>query len=617
LSVSHRVTSPLTALVVLETERDYQRFGIDRRALADVLTVEGGRVAVARRSPRAEPREGERARGDEGGAGSQHAAGEVEANGVEPPAAPRPALAGAAPEPAATATASAAAAASVDLRAAAIASELADLDLRMVAALKSDGPRPSSAPPLARAASGGALASLGGAAQVGAAAAVRGPVGIASLGGASVSGGTVANAPAVVAGMAAGFRRCFAKGLQADPTMRGSVRITARIGPNGEVLSASPSGGGGLSGAVIGCVAARVASAQFAPPEGGSATIVVPVAFANDGPAAAAGGAVDAIARGGSTPDDPRPIAAPYVGRFKAVMDLLASGPGSAHAALDAASAWRREEPGDVMALVALGEALEANGERMRAARAYGSIIDLFPSRADQRRFAGERLERLGGEDGLDLAIDTFQKARAERPDHPASHRLLAYALLRRGSYAEAFDAALGGVRQAYPPGRFAGVERILREDLGLVAAAWIKAAPARRDEILARVREAGGAVEDEPSLRFVLTWETDANDVDFHVRDARGGHAFYGARSLPSGGELYADVTTGYGPECFTIRAPRALRAGPYALMAHYYARGPMGFGMGTLEIVDHDGHGGLSFDVRPFVIQVDGAYVDLGTAR
>lgn len=131
---------------------------------------------------------------------------------------------------------------------------------------------------------GGGLGSIGntgsaGAAGVGSAAKVKGPVGNAQVGGAAVSGGSVANASSVVAGMAAGFRRCYNKGLQEDPNMKGSVRITARIGPGGEVLSASASGGGGLSGTVVGCVQARVASAQFAPPEGGGATIVIPVTF--------------------------------------------------------------------------------------------------------------------------------------------------------------------------------------------------------------------------------------------------------------------------------------------------------------------------------------------------
>src|SRR5207249_4596887 len=100
--------------------------------------------------------------------------------------------------------------------------------------------------------------------------------------------------------------------------------------------------------------------------------------------------------------------------------------------------------------------------------------------------------------------------------------------------------------------------DRILREDLGLIAAAWIKREPSRRGSILARLREAGATLEEDPSVRFVLNWETDANDVDFHIYDDRGNHAYYGHPELASGGALYADVTTGYGPECFTIRGPK-----------------------------------------------------------
>ncbi len=48
-----------------------------------------------------------------------------------------------------------------------------------------------------------------------------------------------------------------------------------------------------------------------------------------------------------------------------------------------------------MLALIGLGEALEARRADATAARVYGSIIDLFPGRADLRRFAGERLARL------------------------------------------------------------------------------------------------------------------------------------------------------------------------------------------------------------------------------
>ncbi|PYQ57865.1 MAG: hypothetical protein DMF53_21575, partial [Acidobacteria bacterium] len=303
--------------------------------------------------------------------------------------------------------------------------------------------------------------------------------------------------------------------------------------------------------------------------------------------------------------------AAAYTGRFAEVKAHLAAGRGPQ--AREIAEAWSAESPGDVLALLALGEAWEAAGERRAAARAYGSLIDLFPSRADLRRLAGERLERLGQE-GLGLAIDTYQKAVLDRPDHPSGHRLLAWALLRAGRYEEAFTALEAGIEQRYPGGRFAGVDRVLREDLGLVGAAWLRAEPGKREQVLDRLRAHEAHLETAPSVRFVLTWETDANDVDLHVWDRHKDHAFYQQKTLPSGGELYADVTTGYGPECFTIPAPESRDAAPYRLAAHYYSRGPMGYGMGTLQIVRHDGKGGLTVEPRPFVVMADRAMVDLG---
>ena len=315
--------------------------------------------------------------------------------------------------------------------------------------------------------------------------------------------------------------------------------------------------------------------------------------------------------------DDDGPVHGvdPYTGKFKTVMTELARK--NVKGALETAKAWRAEEPGDVMALVALGESLEASGATATAARAYGSIIDLFSNRADLRRFAGERLERLQNGAGLPLAIDSYAKAAEQRPDHPASHRLLAFSLVKNKEYAKGFDAIAKGANNAYEVDRFRGVDRILKEDLGLIAAAWIAAEPNRRDEILARLKKEHGTIENAPSVRFVLNWETDANDVDFHIHDAKGGHAFFGKRMLQSGGELYADVTTGYGPECFTIRKDANHRAGPYKLEAHYYSRGPMGYGMGKLQIIEHDGKGGLRFEERPFVVMADGAYVNLGTVK
>ncbi|MCB9557011.1 MAG: hypothetical protein H6707_12965 [Deltaproteobacteria bacterium] len=299
----------------------------------------------------------------------------------------------------------------------------------------------------------------------------------------------------------------------------------------------------------------------------------------------------------------------PHSGDFAAVSSLLKRRQFAA--GLRRALAWRDRAPADVLALVALGEALTAAGALSTAARAYGSIIDLYPSRADMRRFAGGRLEALG-EIAQQLAADSYAEALKQRPDHPNSHRLLAFALLRLDQPQAALTTLELALKRNYPSGRFRAVEQLLRQDLGVVAAVILSRFPKRREELQQRLAEVGATIATGPSLRFVLSWETDTNDVDLHVYDRNGDHAFYSQPHLASGGQLLADVTTGYGPEGFAIEGePRGY---PYRLSVHYYSRGPMGYGMGKVEAIAHDGHGGLTFRQLPFVIMNDGARVALG---
>jgi hypothetical protein len=168
------------------------------------------------------------------------------------------------------------------------------------------------------------------------------------------------------------------------------------------------------------------------------------------------------------------------------------------------------------------------------------------------------------------------------------------------------------GLSRDYPPDRFAGVQRVLREDLGILGAAWLARFPADAERIEARLAAQGATLATAPSLRFVLTWETDANDVDLHVIDAEGHDAYHEQPTLPGGGELFADVDTGFGPECFAIDG--AATGYPYRIMVHYFDRGPMGHGMGKVQVVHHDGEGAVVVQDRPFVIVEDGAMTSLG---
>jgi hypothetical protein len=246
----------------------------------------------------------------------------------------------------------------------------------------------------------------------------------------------------------------------------------------------------------------------------------------------------------------------------------------------------------------------ELRGRPALAARVYGSLVDLHPSRADVRRAAGQRLERLG-DDGLALAIDAYEKAVEARPDHPSGARLLAWALVRQGRHEQAFEALEAAVNRRYPAGRFAGVKSVLRQDQQLVAAAWLAHAPEEaRAAARSRIDAADVRPSTEATTRFVVTWESDATDVDLTLR-ATGSRRRHGRR--------LADVTTGYGPEMRVVRGdrmPPRLRA-----TVQYYERGAMGHAMGTMQVIAHDGAGGLRVQDRPFVLMQQGGALDLGS--
>lgn len=202
---------------------------------------------------------------------------------------------------------------------------------------------------------------------------------------------------------------------------------------------------------------------------------------------------------------------------------------------------------------------------------------------------------RLTTPDGNALALESFHSETVvEGP--------LAYTELRLAFRNPEARVVEGRFTLALPPG--AALARLAME----IDGRW------QEGEVLER-RQARLDIPlaTEPSRRFVLSWESDANDLDLHVYDEAGGHASYLQPQLASGGKLLADVTTGYGPELFAATGAAALGR-RYRLEAHHFAQGPMGFGMGRVEIVDHDGRGHLAIEERPFVIMTNRGRLKLG---
>ena len=411
------------------------------------------------------------------------------------------------------------------------------------------------------------------------------------------------------------LRYCYLRALERRPELSGRLDVDFTIAASGKVTTAKVSRGTLRDDRVDTCVEGSIARWKFPKPRSKD-SVDVSMAFnfsrtERPPPPVPPPGPVAPIAWRPKAPDESNSpvenlaevdaaLTILHEGKMLEVSTALEQGdPGGA---LAMARAWRREAPEDVMALIALGQAFEATGRRSDAARAYGSLIDMFPSDAPMLRHASARLTSLGEHEATALALDAAQQAYQERPDHPSSHRDYAWALVATKQYEQAFGILRDAAKMGFAV-RYEGVNQILRDDAAVVAAKWASEVPEQAADIRAQARKARIQVLKKPVTHFVLSWETDANDVDLHVYDRDGSHAYYLRRGLDSGGFLYADVVDGYGPESFTIEGePKSY---PYRIDVDYFSRGPMGYGLGALQIIQtgktHE------TEVIPFVLMME----------
>lgn len=405
-------------------------------------------------------------------------------------------------------------------------------------------------------------------------------------------------------------RHCYGRALSADPDLTGRVEVDFLISPEGRVLTAVVASSSLGNDAVTTCIARAVKRWKFPKPRSaGNVTVRYPFVMTPGSQSMSARSdsgrsmrqATRPRRRRGDPSDGPQWVGSAQSGRFAALQRLVADG--EAEQARSEAWTWATSQPGNALALVALGEMLEIEGNPALAARVYGSLIDLYPGRADMRRAAGARLEAVGPKHRA-LALDTYRKAVEQRPDQINGHRLLAWALVKGNKYEEAFEVLGDALQTGTPAGRFNGVKTLLRQDRELVVAAWLAHAADTDPSVERRIRAAGVRPATSASLRLVADWETDATDVDLLVDPIGNGD-----------GRRHADVRDGFGPEAWISRRGKVPSA--VSARVRYFDRGAMGYAMGTVSAVRHDGQGNLTFVDRPFVIMEARGSVELGRFR
>jgi len=244
---------------------------------------------------------------------------------------------------------------------------------------------------------------------------------------------------------------------------------------------------------------------------------------------------------------------------------LRAAGPGAAYAAY----LGQREAHAGPAFFLDCAEYLLRAGQKELGLRVLSNLAELRLDDPALLRVLAWRLAQAGE---LDQAVAVFEKVLRLRPEEPQSRRDLALVLSDRADARGRPEDAARAVDLLYDVAmrrwdRFEEIELIALMELNriLARAGW------RGWDEVARSPRVDGRLRAllDLDLRVSLSWDADLTDVDLHLLEPTGEHAFYGHAATFMGGLVSRDFTQGYGPEEYVVR--RAV-PGRYAVQVHYY---------------------------------------------
>jgi len=212
------------------------------------------------------------------------------------------------------------------------------------------------------------------------------------------------------------------------------------------------------------------------------------------------------------------------------------------------------------------GDWLLEAGQRAIGLRVLFNILERGLDDAALLRMVAWRLGQAGE---LDRAVELLERVLADRDDEPQSYRDLALMLGARWERDLADDDATRAMTLLSRVickswDRFPEIELIALMELNrlihLTRPHDIDP-PEGLDPRLIRLLDL--------DVRISMSWDADLTDVDLHVYEPNGEHAYYGNRNTALGGLVSRDFTRGYGPEEYVLRE---AHPGTYTIKAHYY---------------------------------------------
>ncbi|HXH39503.1 MAG TPA: hypothetical protein VNN08_12810, partial [Thermoanaerobaculia bacterium] len=182
------------------------------------------------------------------------------------------------------------------------------------------------------------------------------------------------------------------------------------------------------------------------------------------------------------------------------------------------------------------------------ALRVLTDLIEAYPDDAATLRIIGRVLSGWGHDD---LARLAFERALELSPRETQTWRELFLLDAREGKEKELTDLQT----------RYASYERDARMQ---------QTDDALNIEMQRRRAGADPRIDPQAELQVEVMWDSNYTDIDLHVIEPGGEEVFYKHMQSARNGSLHADVTTGFGPETYTI--PR-MAPGPYQIALVYYA--------------------------------------------
>jgi tetratricopeptide (TPR) repeat protein len=205
-----------------------------------------------------------------------------------------------------------------------------------------------------------------------------------------------------------------------------------------------------------------------------------------------------------------------------------------------------------------VADLLFAKGQRELGLRVLSNLAELDLNNRQVLRVLGYRLMQAKEPE---LAIMVFKRVRELAPNEPQSFRDLGLAQAAAHHDQEAINNFAEVMLKPWDP-RFSEVELITLADLN--------AAIAAADHSLDVSRIDPRLLVNMPlDVRAVLTWDASDSDLDLWVTDPDGELCRYDHRFTLQGGRLSRDVTTGYGPEEFSLKH---AKPGHYKIEVNYF---------------------------------------------